>query len=1238
MLSAYATTADAASMTALEPRWGTPHIYADTDLELGYAAGRQAAKDRLVQLILFARAGRGTLSQAFGGLDPGFLNDDVDARREAYTSSELNRMYDNMPALMRAMLLEYCKGVNDVIEEIYAGSLPMPLEINLLQFLTLEADLFGNATNISDQVDPFYLPPGGADPLRPLAGFQYTPEMAVSVGVIQIRRFGAASFNEDSRFGELQALIGTLGMTAGTEVWRDLNFLNDPLAPVTVPDATTPGFGGPLAAIEVDGEDAVVDASDASPDDSPKNALAQYAARFPDHDYVRSADARAERFEERKARGKKWGAWMQLGSYAWLIAANRSDTGNPWLGGFPQMGIQTPSIMHFMELRSGETVGAMGMELVGAPLVLIGHNDNVAYTSTTAQLRVADTFFEEIVLEDNDTLRYNDEGTPAPMNSRTETIYVDNTGAFAAYTFWRTHERGGNGGDRPVSEFLGDAEGTATSGTVNDLTDTGASFGAGYIGGHVAILDGTGVGQIRAISGATSDTLTVGTPFTTAPDSSSVYVAIQSGSDIVAVSRDLAYWMEESTAVWGWGLIQQADDCLDIREATRIIPTTHNQYCVDNQPFNSIGTDAGKGNIGYYSSGFSRKRQDDTDKLLPMDGTAPDALAVVEGSVTSATATTLTATGAFTAADYSPPAINFRYNNPALQGSEYVVTIISGTGSRQSRRIASNNNDTLTLEYPWNVTPAGGDLFRITEIVAMPEVINPAEGYTANWNNKAATADDGSGFGRNHRVTFITERLQAESAWDRDKQRQLNKDVAGLLGDGNKSRFLVPRIRQAVDAVGNGGNAAVDTVLAQLEAHNAAPEFGRALVDPVTATTLAGETAFISSLVSQLVSDIYGDEYAGAVGVPGGGRALALVVHAIDSAAGDVTGSYAQEYAGDYFNGSQWEVVVRDALSTLATGGIPADTPRPNDNYVHPLSSLFPELIFAPTPAGNRGTWEEIIEAGDTLRGEFMFPLGQSGHIEGTVGGVTFIDPNNTSLSPLWRDWRFLPMISAASDLEAGGDVDADGDGVWDSYERWYFGDTSRNEKDDSDGDKLKLGEEFLAGSDPTDSDTDDDTVPDGPDRAPQDRLLAGFSKLSAKLKRSLKPMSDSLKVSGKGIMVGAFDPDANDVTLTISDADGDIYTVTLPAGTMVAKNATTYLYKDKTGSIGALKQMLVKLGKTPEKDDKLKAKTIKTDFSSVIIPPARDLTTHFTNGGVDLYLDIREWEPKKSLILQATK
>ena len=72
-----------------EPAFGLPHIFADTDVELARENGRQIARDRLVQMILLSRVGHGTLYQAFGGLDPSRLNDDISARRTAYTSSEL---------------------------------------------------------------------------------------------------------------------------------------------------------------------------------------------------------------------------------------------------------------------------------------------------------------------------------------------------------------------------------------------------------------------------------------------------------------------------------------------------------------------------------------------------------------------------------------------------------------------------------------------------------------------------------------------------------------------------------------------------------------------------------------------------------------------------------------------------------------------------------------------------------------------------------------------------------------------------------------------------------------------------------------------------------------------------------------------------------------------------------------------------------------------------------------------
>ncbi len=274
----------------------------------------------------------------------------------------------------------------------------------------------------------------------------------------------------------------------------------------------------------------------------------------------------------------------------------------------------------------------------------------------------------------------------------------------------------------------------------------------------------------------------------------------------------------------------------------------------------------------------------------------------------------------------------------------------------------------------------------------------------------------------------------------------------------------------------------------------------------------AGEINFLESLIVQLANDIYGDEYGGAISVPGGTDGLSLVTHAIDSAAGDVPGSYTQEYAGDYFNGTGWETVVRDGLSALASGGIPADPDRPRRSYNHPLSALFSELRFPQTLAGNRGTWEQIVEVGPVVKGEFIFPLGQSGHIEGSFDGITFIDPHNTSLHPIWARWAFVPMLHVSQDLAGGGDGDADNDGALDGFERWYFGDTSTAGDDDGDADGATLAEESAAGTDPTDSDTDDDGILDG------EELAAGGNPLDAESQVQSKDQQQCIVALNQGL------------------------------------------------------------------------------------------------------------------------
>src|SRR5690606_12885943 len=255
--------------------------------------------------------------------------------------------------------------------------------------------------------DPHCAPPGGE---WPTAGFQFAPELAVAIGVLEVRNFGLGGFSEEL-FAELQDLVARFGEVDGTAIWDDRNFANDPLAPVSVPDPATPGFGGPLAVLA-------------------KPSALRLARRIPDYDFAGAAARRAERAAARAERASRLGAWPKLGSYAWVIGPDKSATGRPWLGGFPQTGTLTPSIMHYVEHRSAEPGGIAGngMEFVGGPFVLIGHTPSVAWTTTTAQLPVVDVFFEELVGEDADALRYLDEGTPAALSQRTE-VFPDALGA-----------------------------------------------------------------------------------------------------------------------------------------------------------------------------------------------------------------------------------------------------------------------------------------------------------------------------------------------------------------------------------------------------------------------------------------------------------------------------------------------------------------------------------------------------------------------------------------------------------------------------------------------------------------------------------------------------------------------------------------------------------------------------------------------------------------------------------------
>ena len=164
--------------------YGVAHIYANTPHDLFFLQGYATAQDRLFQLDLFRRTGRGRLSEVLG--DAGLETD------KFIRTIGLARAADLDAALLstetRAALIAYADGVNKLIEQrgdalpiefLLLGYKPEPWTVtDSLVVLKLESfDLATNygtelsRANVAARAGPAAVPQLFPDsPLRPPAG------------------------------------------------------------------------------------------------------------------------------------------------------------------------------------------------------------------------------------------------------------------------------------------------------------------------------------------------------------------------------------------------------------------------------------------------------------------------------------------------------------------------------------------------------------------------------------------------------------------------------------------------------------------------------------------------------------------------------------------------------------------------------------------------------------------------------------------------------------------------------------------------------------------------------------------------------------------------------------------------------------------------------------------------------------------------------------------------------------
>lgn len=117
-------------------------------------------------------------------------------------------------------------------------------------------------------------------------------------------------------------------------------------------------------------------------------------------------------------------SWMDrgpvMGSNNWVISGQLTETGMPFLANDPHLSISVPPIWMEISLECPDFM-VSGMTVPGVPIVVIGHNQYIAWGVTNSYLDVQDIYVEQVNPENESYLR---NGKWKPLNFRQEEVRI----------------------------------------------------------------------------------------------------------------------------------------------------------------------------------------------------------------------------------------------------------------------------------------------------------------------------------------------------------------------------------------------------------------------------------------------------------------------------------------------------------------------------------------------------------------------------------------------------------------------------------------------------------------------------------------------------------------------------------------------------------------------------------------------------------------------------------------------
>lgn len=115
------------------------------------------------------------------------------------------------------------------------------------------------------------------------------------------------------------------------------------------------------------------------------------------------------------------------GSNNWAVAGSKTSSGAPILANDPHLGLNLPSLWYEMQVTT-PNYNAYGVSFPGAPAIIIGFNDSIAFGFTNAMRDVRDYY--EIRFKDETRREYWFDSTWLPSTMRVEQIQMKGSAPF----------------------------------------------------------------------------------------------------------------------------------------------------------------------------------------------------------------------------------------------------------------------------------------------------------------------------------------------------------------------------------------------------------------------------------------------------------------------------------------------------------------------------------------------------------------------------------------------------------------------------------------------------------------------------------------------------------------------------------------------------------------------------------------------------------------------------------------